>query len=142
MSESTSALMSRWDAEDWEYDEETGGLVHLLRADDAVQAGLWKPGETAGRTIELELVAHETVLVLAGTGTLQVDGGPVIELGCRRHDLDAQGRPDDVGRRRRLQGILGLQRSGRLNVRRYTFPRAGGVAERTNAAVSKTVIRR
>jgi uncharacterized cupin superfamily protein len=80
MSESTSALMSRWDAEDWEYDEETGGLVHLLRADDAVQAGLWKPGETAGRTIELELVAHETVLVLAGTGTLQVDGGPVIEL--------------------------------------------------------------
>jgi len=80
MSESTSALMSRWDAEDWEYDEETGGLVHLLRADDAVQAGLWKPGETAGHTIELELVAHETVLVLAGTGTLQVDGGPVIEL--------------------------------------------------------------
>ena len=78
MSESTSALMSRWDAEDWEYDEETGGLVHLLRADDAVQAGLWKPGETAGRT--LELVAHETVLVLAGTGTLQVDSGPVIEL--------------------------------------------------------------
>ena len=80
MSESTSALMSRWDAEDWEYDEETGGLVHLLRADDAVQAGLWKPGETAGRPLELELVAHETVLVLAGTGTLQVDGGPLIEL--------------------------------------------------------------
>jgi uncharacterized cupin superfamily protein len=80
MSESTSALTSRWDAEDWEYDEETGGLVHLLRADDAVQAGLWKPGETAGQTIELELVAHETVLVLAGTGTLQVDGGPVLEL--------------------------------------------------------------
>ena len=77
---SSGALTSRWDAEDWEHDEETGGLVHLLRADDAVQAGLWKPGETAGRTIELELEAHETVLVLAGTGTLQVDGGPVIEL--------------------------------------------------------------
>jgi len=76
----SGALISRWDAEDWEHDEETGGLVHLLRADDAVQAGLWKPGETAGRPIELELVAHETVLVLAGTGTLQVDGGPVIEL--------------------------------------------------------------
>ena len=49
MSESASALISRWDAEDWEYDEETGGLVHLLRADDAVQAGLWKPGKTTGR---------------------------------------------------------------------------------------------
>ena len=80
MSENASALISRWDAEDWEYDEETGGLVHLLRADDAVQAGLWKPGETAGRTIELALVAHETVLVLAGSGTLQVDCGPAIEL--------------------------------------------------------------
>jgi uncharacterized cupin superfamily protein len=81
MSETTSgASISRWDAEDWEHDEETGGLVHLLRADGAVQAGLWKPGETAGREIELELIAHETVLVLAGTGTLQIDGGPVIEL--------------------------------------------------------------
>jgi len=76
----SGALRSRWDAEDWEHDEETGGLVHLLRADEAVQAGLWKPGETAGQPIELELVAHETVLVLAGTGTLQVNGGPVIEL--------------------------------------------------------------
>ena len=87
MSESTSALMSRWDAEDWEYDEETGGLVHLLRADDAVQAGLWKPGETAGRTIELELVAnvyrwtgHFPEPTRRLTGTLQVDSGPVIEL--------------------------------------------------------------
>jgi uncharacterized cupin superfamily protein len=77
---SSGPLMSRWDTEDWEHDAETGGLVHWLRADDAVQAGLWKPGETAGRAIELELVAHETVLVLSGTGTLQVDGGPVIEL--------------------------------------------------------------
>ena len=81
MSETTSgASISRWDVEDWEHDEETGGLVHLLRADDAVQAGLWKPGETAGREIELELVAHETILVLAGRGTLRVDGGPAIEL--------------------------------------------------------------
>src|SRR6186997_359475 len=109
---SGGALKSRWDAEDWEHDEETGGLVHLLRADDAVQAGLWKPGETAGRTIELELVAHETVLVLAGTGTLQVDGGPVIELAAGDM-IDAQGCTHDVGRRRRLQGILGLQRSRR-----------------------------
>jgi len=81
MSETTSgAAISRWDVEDWEHDEETDGLVHLLRADDAVQAGLWKPGEAAEREIELELVAHETVLVLAGTGTLRVNGGPVIEL--------------------------------------------------------------
>ena len=72
--------VSRSDAEEWVHDEETGGLVHLLRADDDVQAGLWKPGEMAGRRIEVELVADETLLVLAGRGELQVDGGPPLPL--------------------------------------------------------------
>jgi uncharacterized cupin superfamily protein len=58
----------------------TGGLVHLLRADEAVQAGLWKPGALAGKVIEIELVADETLLVLDGSGRLQVDGGRTLEL--------------------------------------------------------------
>ena len=73
-------FVSRTDAEEWEHDEETGGLVHLLRSDDDVQAGLWKPGEMAGRRIEVELVADETLLVLAGRGELQVDGDPPLVL--------------------------------------------------------------
>jgi len=56
------------------------GLVHLLRADEAVQAGLWKPGAVAGEVIEVKLVADETLLVLEGSGQLQVDGGPSLEL--------------------------------------------------------------
>jgi uncharacterized cupin superfamily protein len=75
-----SAFVSHSDANEWERDEETGGLVHWLRVDDAVQAGLWKPGELAGETIELELIADETILVTDGSGELSVDGGTPIEL--------------------------------------------------------------
>jgi uncharacterized cupin superfamily protein len=77
---SNGVFVSRVDADDWEHDEETGGLVHLLRADEAVQAGLWKPGAVAGKVIHVELVADETLLVLEGSGQLQVDGGPALEL--------------------------------------------------------------
>jgi uncharacterized cupin superfamily protein len=73
-------FVSRTDAEEWEHDEETGGLVHLLRADDDVQAGLWKPGDVTGKRIDVELVADETLLVLAGTGELRVDGGAPLTL--------------------------------------------------------------
>jgi uncharacterized cupin superfamily protein len=75
-----SVFVSHINADEWEHDEETGGLVHLLRADETVQAGLWKPGGLAGKTIELKLAAHETLLVLAGSGRLEVDGGPPLEL--------------------------------------------------------------
>ena len=66
--------------EAWEYDAETGGLVHLVRFDDRVQAGLWKPGDAAGKQIEVELIADETFLVLAGSGTLRIEGREEIEL--------------------------------------------------------------
>jgi uncharacterized cupin superfamily protein len=64
----------------WEYDEETGGLVYMIRSDDTIQVGLWKPGVTAHRTIEVNLQADETLLVLAGTGRLHVDDDAPIDL--------------------------------------------------------------
>jgi uncharacterized cupin superfamily protein len=64
----------------WEYDEETGGLVHMIRSDNTIQVGLWKPGLTANRTIEVNLQADETLLILAGTGRLQVDDHDPIDL--------------------------------------------------------------
>jgi uncharacterized cupin superfamily protein len=73
-------FVSRIDADAWEHDEETGGLVHFLRADDGLQAGLWKPGDLADKPIELELVADETFLVLEGCGKLRVDSGERLEL--------------------------------------------------------------
>jgi uncharacterized cupin superfamily protein len=77
---SEGVFVSRVEADDWQHDEETGGLVHLLRADETVQVGLWKPGAVAGKPIDVELVADETLLVLDGSGQLQVDGGPTLEL--------------------------------------------------------------
>jgi uncharacterized cupin superfamily protein len=72
--------VSHVSAEDWEHDEETGGLVHMLREDDTVQVGLWRPGPVAGTAIEFELEADETLLVLAGSGSLQIDGAAPLEL--------------------------------------------------------------
>jgi uncharacterized cupin superfamily protein len=66
--------------EGWEHDEETGGLVRMLRADDRVQLGLWKPGPVVGTTIEVQLEEHETFLVLDGHGELVVDEGEPIAL--------------------------------------------------------------
>jgi uncharacterized cupin superfamily protein len=73
-------FVSRIDAEAWEHDQETGGLVHFVRADEGLQAGLWKPGDVANQPIELELVADETFLVLEGCGELRVDSGEGLEL--------------------------------------------------------------
>jgi uncharacterized cupin superfamily protein len=77
---SDGLFISRVDTDDWEHDEETGGLVHLLRSDETIQAGLWKPGAVAGRVIEIQLVADEALLVLDGSGELQVNDGPTLEL--------------------------------------------------------------
>jgi len=36
--------VSHVDANDWEHDEETGGLVHMLRESDTVLVGHLRPG--------------------------------------------------------------------------------------------------
>jgi uncharacterized cupin superfamily protein len=64
----------------WEDDEETGGRVRMLISNDRVQCGLRKPGPVAGTTFEVELEAHETLLVLEGHGEIVVDDGAPIEL--------------------------------------------------------------
>ena len=75
-----TVFVSSADADDWQVDEETGGLVHFLRADGDVEAGLWKPGPLAGTAIDLTLAAHETFLVLEGSGQIEVDDGPPLRL--------------------------------------------------------------
>jgi uncharacterized cupin superfamily protein len=66
--------------EGWEQDEETGGLVHLILASDAVTVGLWKPNGVAGSRIKYKLDSDETLVVLRGTGEVRVDGGEPIQL--------------------------------------------------------------
>jgi uncharacterized cupin superfamily protein len=64
----------------WEHDEETGGQVAMLVDSPNVQAGLWKPGRSGLGPIEVELDHTEIILVLSGTGQLEVDGGAPLEL--------------------------------------------------------------
>src|SRR5215475_1172979 len=64
----------------WEQDEETGGLVRMVRDHDSVLVGLWKPNGAAGRKIDYVLDADETLVVLKGHGEVRVDGGEPIAL--------------------------------------------------------------
>jgi uncharacterized cupin superfamily protein len=72
--------ISHVDANEWEHDEETGGLVHMLRVTDTVQIGLWKPGPMVDTPFEVDLEADETLLVLTGSGHLGIDGAASREL--------------------------------------------------------------
>ena len=74
-------LVTHVDVDDgWEQDEETGGLVRMVRDEGSVLVGLWKPDGAAGRTIEYVLDADETLVVLQGSGEVRVDGGDPIAL--------------------------------------------------------------
>lgn len=66
--------------EGWEHDDETGGLVRMVRESPQLAVGLWKPNGAAGRRIEYRLEADETLVVLQGSGEVRVDGGEPIEL--------------------------------------------------------------
>ena len=68
--------------ERFEPDPEVGGSVHVLREDDAVQAGIWSapPGDEPA-TEAFEFPHHETIYVLTGTVRIEIEGGPTLELG-------------------------------------------------------------
>jgi uncharacterized cupin superfamily protein len=74
-------LVTHVDVSDgWEQDEETGGLVRMVRDEGSVMVGLWKPGGAVGRKIEYMLGADETLVVLGGSGEVRVDQGEPIAL--------------------------------------------------------------
>ncbi len=80
--EPTPPVVTQVDERDgWEHDEETGGLVRMVRAGDRIMVGLWKPNGAAGKKLEYELDADETLVVLRGSGELRVDDGEPILLG-------------------------------------------------------------
>lgn len=68
------------DEQAWEDDDETPGQVTILVDSPTVQAGLWRPGPNAPGPFEVDLRHTEIILVLSGTGQLEVDGGAPLEL--------------------------------------------------------------
>lgn len=77
---SNGVAISHVDAVDWEHDDETGGLVHLLHADGGIEVGLWKPGATANASVDFVLEARETLVVISGNASLQVNDDPPCDL--------------------------------------------------------------
>jgi uncharacterized cupin superfamily protein len=80
MDRNDGVAISHIDAVTWEHDDETGGVVHMLYVDDALQVGLWRPGTTAHTTIDVTLEARETLLVLSGKARLQVNDDSAYDL--------------------------------------------------------------
>jgi uncharacterized cupin superfamily protein len=80
--EPPAAGVTTWvvDEQVWEDDDETPGQVAMLVDSPTVQAGLWRPGPTGRGPFEVDLEHTEIVLVLSGTGQLEVDGGARVEL--------------------------------------------------------------
>ena len=68
------------DEQVWEHDEETGGQVAMLVDSPTVQAGLWRPGRSGLGPIEVDLDHTEIILVLSGSGQLEVDDGEPLKL--------------------------------------------------------------
>ena len=74
--------MTSWQIDDqaWIHDDETGGEVAMLVDGPGIQAGIWRPGRSGPGPVEVVLDHTEVVLVLSGTGQLQVDDDSPLEL--------------------------------------------------------------
>jgi len=82
MGDRDGVRVSRVDAEDWQVDDEVGGLVHFLFEDDDTAAGLWRPDPDGGPEVAgHELPARETILVLEGSVRIEIEGSETLELG-------------------------------------------------------------
>lgn len=69
------------DARDWQPDLDVGGSNHMLFDRGATMAGLWRADPDATRgSVEVEIPARETILVLEGSVRVTIDGGEPREL--------------------------------------------------------------
>jgi uncharacterized cupin superfamily protein len=80
--ERTTAGVTTWlvDEQAWNDDDETPGQVAMLLDTPTVQAGLWRPGPDGLGPFDVDLEHTEVILVLSGTGRLEVDGAVPVDL--------------------------------------------------------------
>lgn len=72
-------FVSHVDAEDYQPEPEVGGLMHVLREDEHMQAGLWRVPDDL-EAVPFELPCDEALLVLEGEIEIAVEGGPTLRL--------------------------------------------------------------
>jgi uncharacterized cupin superfamily protein len=73
-------FVSHVDAEDYQPEPEVGGLMHVLREDEHMQAGLWRVPDDL-ESVPFELPLDEALFVLEGEIEIEVEGGPTLRLG-------------------------------------------------------------
>jgi quercetin dioxygenase-like cupin family protein len=74
-------FVSSADTDDWEFDPEVGGDLHVLCTDVGVEAGMSRfTDESATGPITYTPPQRETLIVLDGRADVEIVGGPTIEL--------------------------------------------------------------
>jgi uncharacterized cupin superfamily protein len=71
--------VSRVSTDEWEPDQEIGGLLHMLYDVADAEAGLWRL-DAFDEPVMYVPPRRETVLVLEGTARIEIDGGPTLDL--------------------------------------------------------------
>jgi quercetin dioxygenase-like cupin family protein len=74
-------FVSNASTQEWEYDTEVGGQIHVLCSNVGIEAGLnrFLPG-AVNDVIRYTPPSRETLLVLEGRARIQITGGPSLEL--------------------------------------------------------------
>jgi uncharacterized cupin superfamily protein len=72
-------FVSSVSAEAWEPDPDVGGEMHVLCSREGAESGLSRFTE-ATEPVRWTLPGRETVLVLEGAATIEIEDGPVLQL--------------------------------------------------------------
>jgi hypothetical protein len=72
-------FMSKIEAEEWEFDPEVNGEIHVLCSGVGVEAGMSRFLEVSG-PVSYTPPARETLVVLEGSATVRIADGPALEI--------------------------------------------------------------
>ena len=72
-------FMSKVETEEWEFDPEVNGEIHVLCSGVGVEAGMSRFLEVSG-PVSYTPPARETLVVLEGSATVRIAGGPALEI--------------------------------------------------------------
>lgn len=74
-------FVSSTSTEEFEPDPEVNGEIHLLCSVPGTDAGMSRyRGEELGEPVVYTTPARETLLVLEGTASVEIEGGPTLDL--------------------------------------------------------------
>src|SRR5437870_10551333 len=90
--------------DEWQFDPEVGGEMHVLVEGEGGYAGMSRFRTDFGDE-PWTLPEREVLLVLEGAARIEIEDGPTLDLG-RRHGVNPQGRRHAVAPNAALQGTL------------------------------------